>query len=281
MKTIKKILCPVDFSELSDNAAYYACQLADHYGASLLLLHVVYPDTQSLDLPTAALAATQAQLASATEMMNLLSHRLQATVAQSVAVEIVSMIEIGSAVPLIRQLTVRESADIIVIGARGGGKSLHRLFGSNTLELLQVAPCPVWVVPEGAAYHPVTVVLLAVSLTKSTPYLLWELKQLLGDQGQIMRCVHVKQAGDSERALSFRELELFMAEKAASALQLSFHEWEEGEIADTIYAAGSTYDADLIVMIRPHRGWVDRLLHKSETRLLVEKSTIPLLVLPA
>lgn len=86
MKTIKKILCPVDFSELSDHAAYYACQLADHYGARLLLLHVVYPDTQSLDLPTAALAATQAQLASATEMMNLLSHRLQATVAQSAAV---------------------------------------------------------------------------------------------------------------------------------------------------------------------------------------------------
>jgi len=281
MKKIRKILCPVDFSELSDHAAHYACQLAGHYDASLLLLHIVYPDTQSLDLPTAALAATEAQLSSAAEMMEILSSRLQATVARPATIEIATMIEIGSTVPLIRQLTVRESADIIVIGARGGGKSLNRLFGSNTLELIQLAPCPVWVVPERAAYLPVAVVLFAAGLTKSTPYFLWELKQLLGDQGQIIRCVHVRQAGDTESEISFRELELFMAEKGVSTLQLSFHEWEEGEVAETIYAAGSAYDADLIVMIRPHRGWVDRLLHKSETRLLAEKSTIPLLVLPA
>lgn len=281
MKKIKKILCPVDFSELSDHAAQYACQLAIHYDARLLLLHVVYPDTQSLDLPTAALAATEVQLSSAAEMMEVLRSRLQATVVQPAAVEIETMIEIGSAVSLIRQLAVRESADIIVIGARGGGKSLNRLFGSNTLELIQGAPCPVWVVPEQAAYLPVAVVLFAAGLTKSTPYLLWELKQLLGDQGQIIRCVHVKQAEDAESEISFRELEVFMAEKGASTLQLSFHEWEEGEVAETIYAAGSTFDADLIVMIRPHRGWIDRLMHKSETRQLAEKSVIPLLVLPA
>jgi nucleotide-binding universal stress UspA family protein len=281
MKKIKKILCPVDFSELSDNAAKYAWQLADHYGADLLLLHVVYPDTQSLDLPTAALAATQLQLSSADEMMKALSTRLQATGGPSAAVEIMSMIEIGSAVALIQQLVVRESADIIVIGARGGGKSLNRLLGSNTLELIRVASCPVWVIPEGAIYHPVTVVLFAASLTKSTPFLLWELKQLLGDQGQIIRCVHVKQAGDADSELSFEELALFMTEKGASTLQLSFHEWEEGEIADTIYSAGSTYDADLIVMIRPHRGLIDRFLHRSSTQQLVEKSAIPLLVMPA
>lgn len=281
MKKIVKILCPVDFSALSDNAAHYAYQLAAHYGANLMLLHVVYPDTQSLDLPTAALAATQEQLAIAADRMNELSHRLQATAGGAIAIKITSMIEIGSAVPLIRQVAVRESADIIVIGARGGGKSLNRLLGSNTLELIQGAPCPVWVVPEHAVYLPVTVVLFAAGLTKSTPFLLWELKQLLGDQGHIIRCVHVKAEKDTDNEISFRELELFMTEKVASPLQLSFHEWEGSEIAETIYTAGNTYDADLIVMVRPQKGWMERLLHKSETRQLAERSTIPLLVLPA
>ena len=86
MKKIVKILCPVDFSALSDNAAHYAYQLAAHYGANLMLLHVVYPDTQSLDLPTAALAATQEQLAIAADRMNELSHRLQATAGGAIAI---------------------------------------------------------------------------------------------------------------------------------------------------------------------------------------------------
>ncbi len=50
--TIKKILCPTDFSEPSDHALAYALELAGQYGAKLYLLHVIEPLTpvQGLDM---------------------------------------------------------------------------------------------------------------------------------------------------------------------------------------------------------------------------------------
>jgi nucleotide-binding universal stress UspA family protein len=38
---IKKILCPIDFSEISANALEYAVFLASHHHAELLIFHVV------------------------------------------------------------------------------------------------------------------------------------------------------------------------------------------------------------------------------------------------
>jgi len=48
MITIKKILCPVDFSPASDMAVDYAANLAARYGAKMYLLHTV-----SLGIPAA------------------------------------------------------------------------------------------------------------------------------------------------------------------------------------------------------------------------------------
>lgn len=47
MLRIEKMLCPVDFSEYSHKALEYAQSLARHYGASLLLQHVVQPLTST------------------------------------------------------------------------------------------------------------------------------------------------------------------------------------------------------------------------------------------
>ena len=47
MKGIKKILVPLDFSECSRHAFYYALDMASAGGAELILLHVI--DVELLD----------------------------------------------------------------------------------------------------------------------------------------------------------------------------------------------------------------------------------------
>ena len=43
MLTLTRVLCPTDFSEVSTKAEAYATALAEHYDASLHLLHVDPP----------------------------------------------------------------------------------------------------------------------------------------------------------------------------------------------------------------------------------------------
>jgi nucleotide-binding universal stress UspA family protein len=48
------------------------------------------------------------------------------------------------------------TADLLVVGARGRGAFRHLLNGSVASQLVNHAPCPVTVVPGGAARHPAT-----------------------------------------------------------------------------------------------------------------------------
>ena len=44
MATLKKILAPTDFSDISGNGVRYACQLAKDVGAELIIFNVVVLD---------------------------------------------------------------------------------------------------------------------------------------------------------------------------------------------------------------------------------------------
>jgi nucleotide-binding universal stress UspA family protein len=278
MRTIRKILCPTDFSALAGNAARYAWQLADTMKAELLLLNVVFPDTESLDMPAAVLSATRRKLDDAEQLLARAEEELRKNGGE---VTVARWVEIGAAAPIIAQVAEREGVDLIVIGARGGGQSLHRLLGSNTLDVVKLSKVPVWIVPEYAAFRPIDTLLFATDLDKATPFHLWEVSRMLKPYGQVVRCAHVARPADTNHAdMTLRDLEAFFAD-FAPGLQLSFHELADTDIANGIQDAAFNLDADLIVMIRPQRSWMERLLHHSETLTLARQAEIPLLVAPA
>ncbi len=278
MRIIKKILCPTDFSALAENAARYAWQLADVMQSELVLLNVVFPDTESLDMPTAVLSATRRKLDDAEQLLAVAEEGLRKAGGE---VKTTRWVEIGAAAPIIAQVADREGVDLIVIGARGGGQSLHRLLGSNTLDVVKLSKAPVWIVPEYASFKPIETLLFATDLNKSAPFHLWEASQMLKPYGQIMRCVHVSRPGDEGGAdLSLHDLEAFFTQRAPG-LQVSFHELADTDVANGIQDAAFSLNADLIAMIRPNRSWIERLLHHSETLSLARQAEIPLLVIPA
>ena len=64
-----KVLFPTDFSESAQNAYQHALLFADHTGADLLVLHVVYPVADTIDIPVVAGEVIQEQVNAAREVM--------------------------------------------------------------------------------------------------------------------------------------------------------------------------------------------------------------------
>ena len=58
MKNRSSILVPTDFSEPSENAFQYALQFASDCGASIKVVHVVYPQIEGQDLPLLVSSST-------------------------------------------------------------------------------------------------------------------------------------------------------------------------------------------------------------------------------
>ena len=142
MLPFKRILCPTDFSEPAFTALKRAEELARHFGAELIVTHVVptlpsphsFPDPQAsfnFDVPM-----YQQELAIKAEQMlkDLVSHHKVATR---------DMVTTGEAAPEILRIAHEEHVDLIVIASHGLTGWRRLVFGSVAEKVMRQATCPV------------------------------------------------------------------------------------------------------------------------------------------
>ncbi|MEA1946769.1 MAG: universal stress protein [Thermodesulfobacteriota bacterium] len=140
---IKKILCPVDFSEISANALEYAVFLASHHHTDLLLLHVVehlheFDHYQILVFTPQEL--TEKMEKQAYEELCKLTEPIKKTI------KVETVIRQGKAfVEIIREAKEKDM-DMIVMGSHGRTGISHMLIGSVAEKVVRKAHCPVLIV---------------------------------------------------------------------------------------------------------------------------------------
>ena len=132
------ILAAVDFSEPSRVALTFAARLAKQCEAELHVLHAEDP------LLAAAAKARGVDLSG--ETRDELSAFMQSAAPAGDWTPIHHVIT-GSSVDVIRDIAVREGADVIVIGMRGMSGAQRAMFGSTTEGVLRNADTSVLVVP--------------------------------------------------------------------------------------------------------------------------------------
>jgi nucleotide-binding universal stress UspA family protein len=149
MVKIERIVCPVDFSEFSAKAFDYAYSLARHYGARLLVEHVVQPLTVTYPyygFPDSTAYDVYGSLASDAEQR--LKELVQARSWDGLQPEWI--VQKGLAADSILGLAKTQSASLIVMGTHGR-RGLDRLtMGSVTERVLRKSQCPVLVVRKPA-----------------------------------------------------------------------------------------------------------------------------------
>jgi universal stress protein A len=141
--SIKKILCPIDFSEAADQAFEYAVFLAESFEAELALLYVVdqlqeHSYFEILALPPAEIAKKVSRRA---------HEDLQAVIDRTEkSLVITETVREGKAWVQICEVANEGRADIIVIGSHGRTGLSHVLIGSVAETVVRHASCPVLVV---------------------------------------------------------------------------------------------------------------------------------------
>ncbi|MEN9575256.1 MAG: hypothetical protein RL514_3111 [Verrucomicrobiota bacterium] len=141
---VKRILVPIDFSDCSKKALQYALPLAREHRAALTLLYVVSPAYGGAEfgaLNYVELEATM-QASGETQLAKLVAAEGRSGVVMD------TLVRVGS--PALEILAVAKSlpADLIVISTHGRTGLKHVFLGSVTEQVVQRAPCPVFVVRE-------------------------------------------------------------------------------------------------------------------------------------
>ena len=150
MVEIRRILCPIDFSDFSRRALDHAVAIAGWYGADVTVLHVC------AIAPAAAYAPGEPPLPSivltpADRAQLLASMQQFAASPQAPDVPLQCDLGEGSAAAEIVAKAAAMSCNLIVMGTHGRSGFDRLVLGSATEKVLRRAPCPVLSVPPALA----------------------------------------------------------------------------------------------------------------------------------
>ncbi|TWU14084.1 putative universal stress protein [Symmachiella macrocystis] len=152
MIQLKNILLPTDFSEPGLEAANYAVEMAERFGATLHLLHVIVdpviylPMFESYPMPSKA------------EFEQYAQERMEGWLTDDDKKRCNAQLHWVHGTPFVEIINfARENEiDLIVMGTHGHGAIAHMLTSSEAEKVVRKAPCPVLTVrPEGHQFvHP-------------------------------------------------------------------------------------------------------------------------------
>ena len=292
MIEIKRILCPVDFSEYSRRAFARAVALARWYKTQLTVLHVS-PDLPLVDLPPIGMGnRDRARLVA--ELQRFTGHPLC-----DVPLDLV----ITEAADVCREILDRIDAvhaDLLVMGSHGRSGIQRLLLGSVTEKVLRQAPCPTLIVPRGAAGSapaPFKRILCGVDFSDGSRQGLTygialaeevdahltvlhvidippELREVAGPAGLDVDAVRA--AAEAEALRRLREL-IPPDARSYCSIETAVR---EGAPYRQILKMAAEGDADLIVMGVQGRGAIDLLMFGSNSARVARGATCAALVVP-
>ena len=150
MLPVKKIVTTTDFSELSLVGIQAAAELAQTFGAVLILVHVIHP----LQTVSGAAALAGYHLSKTDkERTDEVSTRAKKLLREKIPETIRKDIRIlhGEPDEEIVKLAKKESVELVVIASKGESGWKKAIFGSVAEKVIKNAECPVLVVPPPRA----------------------------------------------------------------------------------------------------------------------------------
>jgi nucleotide-binding universal stress UspA family protein len=147
----KRILCPVDLSELSVRTLAYAGAIASWYDAHLTALHVV-PSFTPMDVRTGLEPVSLVYPVSQDEVFEQLRQTVAAAGLGEGTVTLAA--EAGEAAATVVDQALATHADLLVMGTHGRSGFDRFFLGSVAEKVLRKAPCPVLTVPPHAPATP-------------------------------------------------------------------------------------------------------------------------------
>ncbi len=283
MKKSKKILFPTDFSEPAANAFRYALLLADKMKANIEVLHVVFPQGESLDFPVMVAQRTQHQIeADRVQLSRFIENGMTQVLEQlKNAPNITSDMEVGAPTSEIVRIAQRDYADLIIIGSRGENRSrIEKWMGSVAASVVERAHCPVLVIPEDALFEDPLEVAYASNLLQADPYEVWKSLQLLEVFKPLIHLVHFNfnKDGALYAHQELKDMEAFL-ENQSPDTKVEIHNIPAKDLESDLNDFIKNQQVDLLVMYQPEHSLWERLFAKSVTKQMAIHTKVPFLVL--
>jgi nucleotide-binding universal stress UspA family protein len=136
----KKIVCPVDFSEFTDEIIEYGVSIAKKFDAELHLLHII-PNLNYFT-PYESFLTPENLVAMERSIEREIEKDFENTI-KKIDMPVKKAIKTGVTFVEILDYIKTEKIDLVVMGTHGRSGFEHILLGSVAEKIIRRAPCPV------------------------------------------------------------------------------------------------------------------------------------------
>jgi nucleotide-binding universal stress UspA family protein len=260
-----KILVPVDFSETSTNALFYAINLFKGSEFEITLLHTFKMSHNAFYMKSMDRVL---QEQGEREMEGLLKLVTQ----EEPDIRLQTKIINSDAVTAITSLGNSGDYDYIVMGTKGASGLKEVFVGSVAGGVISRTEAAVLVVPDSYEYRPLKEIAMALSgMPFSSPSVVEPLRKLVQMHASRIHVLHIKEEHDE----NFDEV--------LSAIKDLDHDVtynsNMGHVNEGINEYLAKDDVELLCMVRSRKGFFQRMFNGSATMKQTFSSTVPLLIL--
>lgn len=266
-----KIILSTDYSEHSLHASRYALKLFGTAGNIYRLTHAyLSSDDGFSEWPTVGTELYSL----ATIGMAEWSKRLEA-VPEAQGADLVKDVIYGPLPAMLNEVVREHDVDLVVMGTQGA--SGGSVFGSNAAAVVKHSHVPVLVVPARTVDRPVKRILFADDGQGVEESSLRMLMEIASRERAEVLLAHVLENEDE----SPQEKVVAAYEELFADLPHRFITTQGKDVAAALDLLAEREQADMLVVLHRHAGFIDSLFHVSTAKRLALHSLLPLMVLQA
>jgi nucleotide-binding universal stress UspA family protein len=275
---MKKILFPTDFSKSTENAFVYALHLAKQLDATITTLHAYQkPDIGAFVLPT-----TLQRFYEGIDWNEFENYQDTIPGLRKIAIDNqMENIEINHAMVEGETIEIIKATatdyDLIVMGTAGASVLKEIFVGTISGEVMEIAPCPVIVIPEAAIFNgKVDKIAVAIEFSEEDGKVLRKVLELAQILNATVEAIHIDITHTGKLT---NQIQAFR--NAFNHIDnLRFTELEGSNIVETLALYAENTNIDLMIMVTHKRGFVEELFNYSHAKEMTYQHKVPVYAIP-
>ncbi|WP_207432072.1 universal stress protein [Sabulibacter ruber] len=288
---MKTIAILTDFSDEALNAIEFAVALCRHLQGRLIFLHVFHfssqlPGTTSsvsglnwadptLYTPNDVEVDHDRERISNEKLWDLVENVRRINPDLEVQSELLRGVGMDTALDFVKAHAI----DLIVMGTKGADSALDRWAGTSASYVMNHASCPVLAVPRNSVFRGFNKIVYATDPYHEADWHLRELQALATTLRAEVTVLYVQEDPDSQQSLD--RWTAFTSKWELEVPALTFARVFGDKMAVSIEEYAQTKQADLLVVAKQNRSFLDGLFSSSPSDRLVFDNVLPVLSLPA
>ncbi|HOI87691.1 MAG TPA: universal stress protein [Lentimicrobium sp.] len=289
LRSVRRILVPVDFSDASNKACSFALGLAAKLKAEVKLLHVYYNpvidiapfDTSHAYQVNLINYLHEAEQNARHQLINLAKDLKAQVKKKKQDIKITYSLTNGLAADEIIDKSRKYKPGLIVIGTRGIGKQTGGFLGSVTARVIEKTSAPVLAIPESSRFTKVENmknVLYATDFDQSDHLSISRLIGLLHPFDTNLYCVHISIGmRKSWEKVKMETLKHFIT-KEYKKFPIQYDMVVSDDILNGLETYMRNHSIDVIALTNHNRSLLARLFTPSITKLILGRISKPLFV---